>query len=62
MADTVSKAQVTDTLAEGQNLSKKNVKAVVEATFEHISEHLKRGNKVQVTGFGEFEVRDRQAR
>jgi DNA-binding protein HU-beta len=62
MADTVSKAHLVETIAEKQGLNKKDVKAVVEATFEHISEHLRRGDKVQITGFGSFEVRDRQAR
>ena len=32
------------------------------AWFDHISEHLTRGDKVQITGFGSFEVRERAAR
>ncbi len=30
--------------------------------FDHITEHLTRGDKVQITGFGSFEVRERAAR
>ena len=62
MADTVSKGQLVDALTESTGLGKKDVKAVVDGVFDHISEHLKRGDKVQVTGFGSFEVRERKAR
>ena len=35
---------------------------MIEGVFEHIGEHLSRGDKVQLTGFGTFEVRERKAR
>ena len=35
---------------------------MIDGVFEHISEHLKQGDKVQITGFGSFEVRERAAR
>ncbi len=59
MANTVSKAQLIDAIADQQEVSKKDVKAVVDGLFEHISTHLKQGDKVQITGFGAFEVRER---
>ena len=62
MADTVNKGHLVDKVAESTGLSKKDVKAVVDGVFEHVTEHLKRGDKVQVTGFGAFEVRERAAR
>ena len=62
MADTVNKGQLVDALTESTGLSKKDVKAVVDGVFDHISEHLTRGDKVQITGFGSFEVRERAAR
>ena len=62
MADTVNKGQLVDALIESTGLGKKDVKAVVDGVFDHITEHLKRGDKVQVTGFGSFEVRERAAR
>jgi DNA-binding protein HU-beta len=62
MANTVSKAQLINAIADQQEVSKKDVKAVVDGLFEHISTHLKQGDKVQITGFGAFEVRERQAR
>ena len=62
MADTVNKGHLVDKMVETTGLSKKDVKAVVDGVFDHITEHLKRGDKVQVTGFGAFEVRERAAR
>ena len=62
MADTVNKGQLVDKLIESTNLGKKDVKAVFDGVFDHISEHLKRGDKVQISGFGSFEVRERKAR
>ena len=62
MADTVTKGQLVDQMVETTGLNKRDVKAVVDGVFNHISEHLKRGDKVQVTGFGSFEVRERKAR
>ena len=43
-------------------LTKKDVSAVVDALFETIQEALQAGEKVQVIGFGNFEVRERAAR
>ena len=62
MADTVTKGHLVDKMVETTGLSKKDVKAVVDGVFDHITEHLTRGDKVQVTGFGSFEVRERKAR
>ena len=61
MADTVNKGHLVDKMVEATGLSKKDVKAVVDGVFDHITEHLTRGNKVQITGFGSFEVRERAA-
>jgi DNA-binding protein HU-beta len=62
MANSVSKTHLVEAVAEKQGLKKKDVKAVVDNLFEQITDHLKRGDKVQITGFGTFEVRERQAR
>ncbi|WP_396212953.1 HU family DNA-binding protein, partial [Exiguobacterium sp.] len=40
----------------------KDVTKVVESTFESITETLQSGEKVQLIGFGNFEVRERAAR
>jgi DNA-binding protein HU-beta len=62
MANSVSKTQLVEAVAEKQGLSKKDVKAVVDGLFERMTDHLRRGDKVQITGFDTFEVRERQAR
>ena len=40
-------------------LSKKDADAAVKAVFDSITEALKNGEKVQLIGFGTFEVRER---
>ncbi|MFN3367187.1 MAG: HU family DNA-binding protein, partial [Exiguobacterium mexicanum] len=49
-------------VAEKANVSKKEATQVVEATFESITEALQNGDKIQLIGFGTFEVRERAAR
>ena len=57
-----NKAELIERVAGKTNLTKKDVTASVDALFEVIQEALKDGEKVQVIGFGNFEVRDRAAR
>ena len=57
-----NKAELVDRVAKKTQLTKKDVSATVEAVFETIQEALKAGEKVQVIGFGNFEVRERAAR
>ena len=56
------KGHLVDKMVEATGLSKKDVKAVVDGVFDHITEHLTRGDKLQITGFGSFEVRERKVR
>ncbi len=58
----ISKADLVKELAEQTNMGQKDVKAFVDGMLGSISSHLKGGNKVQLTGFGTFEVRERSAR
>lgn len=57
-----NKSELIGQVAEATGLSKKDATPVVEAVFEAISDNLAKGEKVQVIGFGTFEVRDRAAR
>ena len=57
-----NKAELVDRVAKKTQLTKKDVSATVEALFETIQEAFKAGEKVQVIGFGNFEVRERAAR
>ncbi|WP_314680484.1 HU family DNA-binding protein, partial [uncultured Granulicatella sp.] len=53
---------LVDRVAKKTQLTKKDVSAAVDALFETIQEALQAGEKVQVIGFGNFEVRERAAR
>ncbi|GAB2498793.1 HU family DNA-binding protein [Alkalibacterium psychrotolerans] len=57
-----NKAELIEKVAASADLTKKDATAAVEAVFETITESLADGEKVQVIGFGNFEVRDRAAR
>jgi DNA-binding protein HU-beta len=59
---TVSKADLVDLVAEATDMKKKDVKEVMDAMLDKISAHLDKDDKVQLTGFGTFEVRKRKAR
>ncbi len=58
----VSKADLVKGVAESADASKNDVKAVLDHLLQRISGHLDKGRKVQLTGFGTFEVRHRKAR
>ena len=44
------------------NVTKKDAEAVINATFEEVTKLLTAGDKLSITGFGTFEVRERKAR
>lgn len=58
----ISKADLVKELAEKTGMGQKDTKTLVEGMLESVSSHLKQGNKIQLTGFGTFEVRERSAR
>lgn len=58
----MNKTELIAKVAEVSGLTKKDAEKSVKAMFECISEALAQGEKVQVIGFGTFEVRDRKAR
>ncbi|MFD2612009.1 HU family DNA-binding protein [Paenibacillus gansuensis] len=58
----MNKSELITKVAETTELSKKDVTKAVDAVFEAISEALSGGDKVQLVGFGNFEVRERSAR
>ena len=60
--ETLSKSDIIDQIAGQADMAKKDVKTVVDGFLESISNQLNSGGKVQLTGFGTFEVRERQAR
>ncbi len=58
----MNKAELIATVAEKTGMTKKDAERVVSATFEAITDTLQKGDKVQVSGFGSFEVKTREAR
>ncbi|WP_058303822.1 HU family DNA-binding protein [Gorillibacterium timonense] len=58
----MNKTDLITKVAESSELSKKDATKAVEAVFEAITEALQAGDKVQLVGFGNFEVRERSAR
>lgn len=58
----MNKAELIATIAEKTGMTKKDAERVVSATFEAITDTLQKGDKVQVSGFGSFEVKTREAR
>ncbi len=58
----MNKTELIARVAEKTDLSKKDVTRVVDAVFEIITDALQNGDKVQLVGFGNFEVRERSAR
>ena len=58
----MNKAELISKVAEKAELSKKDADKAVSALIESVQEALKAGEKVQLVGFGSFEVRERAAR
>lgn len=58
----MNKTELINAVAEKSSLSKKDATSAVDAVFESITESLQNENKVQLIGFGNFEVRERAAR
>ena len=58
----MNKTELIAAVAEKSGLTKKDAERAVSATFEAISTSLIAGDKIQVSGFGIFEVKAREAR
>lgn len=56
------KAGIIEKVAKEAHLTKKAAKEAVDATFKNITNALKKGDKVVLSGFGTFVVRARKAR
>lgn len=62
MATTVTKAELANLLHEKVGLSQQESKAMVQAFFEEIGTALESGDCVKLSGFGNFQVRDKPTR
>jgi len=58
----MNKTELIAAVAEKTGMTKKDAERVVNATFETVTAALAKGDKVAVSGFGNFEVKAREAR
>lgn len=58
----MSKTELINAVAEATGLTKKDAGKAVEAVFGAITDALKAGDKVQLVGFGTFDVKERAER
>ncbi|MCR4436399.1 MAG: HU family DNA-binding protein [Clostridiales bacterium] len=58
----MNKADLIADMAEKGNMPRKNAEKALNAFLESVEEALAKGDKVQLVGFGSFEVRQRAAR
>jgi len=58
----MNKAELINAVAASADVSKKDAEAVISATLDAITAAMKEGEKVQLVGFGSFEVKKRAAR
>lgn len=58
----MNKTDLIKKVAEASELTQREATKVVDSVFDTVLESLKNGDKVQLIGFGNFEVRERAAR
>ena len=58
----MNKTELVAAMAKETNLSKKDVEDVLKSFVDVVSKELKNGGKIQLVGFGTFEVSERAAR
>ena len=58
----MNKTELISACAESTGLSKKDSERVLNAAIDAITASLVNGDKVQISGFGSFETKDREAR
>ena len=58
----MNKTELVAAMADQTQLYKKDAEAALKAFIDVVSEELKKGEKVQLVGFGTFEVSERAAR
>lgn len=58
----MTKTELVAAAAEKTGLTKKDAESLISAAFDTITEKLVQGERVQISGFGTFEVKQREAR
>ncbi len=58
----MNKSELISVVAEKTGMTKKDTEKAVNAVFESVTDALAKGEKVQLIGFGTFDLRTRKAR
>ncbi|QLK88573.1 integration host factor subunit alpha [Arsenophonus endosymbiont of Aphis craccivora] len=58
----LTKAEMSESLFEKLGISKRNAKDLVELFFEEVRRSLENGEQVKLSGFGNFDLRDKNQR
>ena len=58
----MNKAQLISKIAEDAGMQKKEIEKVINSFVNVVTDTLKSGEKIQMVGFGTFEVRERAER
>jgi len=58
----MNKTELINAVAKAAEISRKDADKAVNALFDVVTETLKKGDKVQIVGFGAFEAKERAAR
>jgi len=58
----ITKADLTEQLFDELGLNKREAKEFIEQLFEEIKKALEKGDQVKISGFGNFELRDKDER
>lgn len=58
----MNKTELVAAIADQADLSKKDAEKALKAFVDVITDELKKGEKIQLVGFGSFEVTERAAR
>ncbi|MBI2792816.1 MAG: integration host factor subunit alpha [Gammaproteobacteria bacterium] len=58
----LTKAEISEALAVTYGMNKRDAKEMVELLFEEVRQALEKGESVKVSGFGNFDLRDKNER
>ena len=58
----MNKSELIAAVAQSAGLTKKDTERAINAALDAITASLRSGEKVQISGFGTFEVKEREAR
>ena len=61
-AATITKAELSDALFDQVGLNKREAKDLIDSFFETVGQSLQSGVDVKISGFGNFQLREKSAR